>query len=177
MPGRSTESLGRAKTVLDLSVIAPGSYFLDGAYGISEASFALPLQAQFEVELMPNVLEVVGTWQQHSGRPTHAFRLEIIRDHTSQSQADVAVSGTLIRALRGRASLKRPAFEMLAADESREQFLSAHFTASPDSGMFEVSGFICVGPSTYYSFEGRAIPTEGRASLSNVVSIMGGKVA
>jgi len=163
--------------VLDLGIVAPGHYFLDGAYGISEAGFPLPLQAHLKVELMPNVLEIVGTWQQHSGRPTHGFRLEVVRDHTSQSQADVAVTGTFIRTLKGRVSLKRPAFEILAADESRDQLLSAHFTASPEVGIFEVSGFVSVGPDKYYSFDGRAIPTAGKDSLSNVVSIMGGKVA
>ena len=162
--------------MIDLGFIAPGSYFLDGAYGISEAGFPLPLQAHLKVELMANVLEIVGTWQQHSGRPSHAFRLEIHRDLTSQSQADVVINGTFIRGLKGRVSLKRPAFEILAADEGREQLLSAHFTASPEVDHFDVSGFISMGPAAYYSFDGRAIPTEGKDAISNVVRILGGKV-
>ena len=162
--------------MLNLGVIAPGTYFMDGAYGISEAGFALPLQAQFKVELMPNVLEIIGTWQQHSGRPTHGFELEFVRDHTSQSQSDVLVSGTFIHPMKGRASLRPPAYEILAANEERDQLLSLHFTSSHDGGPFELSGFVSLGRS-HHSFEGRAVPTEGRATLSNVVTILGGKVA
>lgn len=163
--------------MLDIGIIAPGGYFMDGAYGISEAGFPMPLQAQIKVELMANAVDISGTWQQHSGRPTHAFNVQFIRDHTSQSQAEVLVSGTFIRNLKGRVSLLRPAYEILAADESREQLLSCHFTPSQDRGVFEVSGFVAIAPSAYYSFQGQFVPTEGKAAISNVVRVVGGKVA
>lgn len=163
--------------MLNLAIIAPGGYFLDGSYGISEAGFPLPLQARFNVELMPNVVEFLGAWQQHSGRPSHGFKLQFVRDHTSQSQADVVVSGAFIRSMKGRVSLARPAYEILASDETREHLLSVHFTPSEDRGSFEVSGFLSLGPALYYAFEGRAIPTESRSALSNVVAISGGKAA
>jgi hypothetical protein len=177
MAGRSTRSLGSAKTVLDIGILAAGGYFMDGAYGISEASFPMPLQARIKVELMSNALDISGTWQQHSGRPTHAFNVQFLRDHASQSQADVLVSGTFIRNMKGRVSLLQPAYEILAADESREQLLSCHFSPSQDRGIFEVSGFIAMASSAYYSFQGQFVPTEGRAAISNVVRVIGGKVA
>lgn len=146
---------------------------MDGAYGISEATVALPLQARLKVELMPNVLEIEGTWQQHSGRPTHAFKLQLVRDHTSQAQADVTVAGTFIHPMKGRAAIWRPTYEILAIDESKEQLLSVHFTPSEELGSFEIRGFVSTAPNTYYSFAGRVVPTDSRSALSNVVSLPG----
>ena len=162
--------------MLNIGVIAPGSYFVDGAYGISEATGPMPLQARFKVELMSNALEIIGSWQQHSGRPEHGFKLTLCRDHTSQSQTDVLVSGVGIGQLKGRATLKPSPCQVLAFDEPRDQVLSVHFTPAEDGGMFEVDGLVTVG-GVFYAFSGRVIPTEGRASLSNVVPILGGKVA
>lgn len=159
--------------MVNLNVIAPGTYFMDGAYGISEATVPMPLQARLKVELMPNVLEIEGTWQQHSGRPTQAFKLQIVRDHTSQSQADVTVAGTFIHLMKGRAAIWQPTYEVLATDESREQILSVHFTPADERGSFEVHGFVSTGPTGYFSFRGRVVPTDSRSALSNVVSLSG----
>lgn len=161
--------------MLNLGILESGTYFMDGSYGISEAGFPMPLQVRLKVELMPNVLEIDGTWQQHSGRPTHAFMLHLIRDHTSQSQADVAVTGTFIGSLKGRASLVGPAYEILVSDAAKDQLLSVHLTPSEKLGLFDVAGFVSLG-AVHYPFHGRIVPTEGRGALSNVVSL-GGRVA
>ena len=161
--------------MVNLGIIEPGGYFIDGSYGISEMGTPMPLQARLKIDLMPNVLEIDGTWQQHSGRPTHAFKLQIIRDHTSQSQADVTATGTFIGTLKGRASLSRPAYEILASDPAKEQLMSVHLMPSEKFGVFEISGFVSLG-THHYPFHGHVVPTEGRAALSNVVSLAG-KVA
>ena len=37
----------------------------------------MPLEGHFEVESLPNALVIEGKWQQHSGRPTYPFRVEL----------------------------------------------------------------------------------------------------
>ena len=160
--------------MLNLGAIAPGSYFVSGAYGVSEGTAPFPLQALLKVELMSNVLEIHGKWH-HTVRAEHAFKLQFLRDHTSQSQSDVVVEGTFIHPMKGRASLSRPSHEVLATDESRQQLLSVHFSPTDDRGDFEISGFVTIGDK-HYSFHGRASQTEGRETLSNVVAI-GGRAA
>src|SRR5258708_7161472 len=88
-----------------LEIIGAGHYFVEGSHGISETGISLSLQAHVSVEVTPNAVVIEGSWQQYSGRPTYALRVQLLRDQISQSQADVRIAGSSVIEMKGRASL------------------------------------------------------------------------
>ena len=154
--------------MLNLAVIAVGHYAAHGSYGLSESSIDLPLEAHFAVESFPNELVIDGKWQQHSGRPNYAFRIELNRDHTSQSQADASVTASGVGSFSGRMSLRGPTLELLAGDPSTGSHLSARFVPMDKPRIYEVSGIVSA-KGNWFPFHLRVVPME--AELSKVVAL------
>jgi hypothetical protein len=161
--------------VLNLAIIEPGHYLGQGSYGISAAAIGMPLEAHFAVESFPNTLVIDGKWQQHSGRPTFAFRVELRRDELSQSQAEASVTATAFGLLAGRMSMRGPTLELLATDPANGHLLSARVVPLEKPRIYELSGIIAVNGKQWFPFHLRVVPTEARSALSNVVQIMGGQ--
>jgi len=169
--GRSTRSLDSANTVLNLAIIEGGRYFAQGSYGISESGVAMPLEGHFSVESFPNSLVIEGKWQQHSGRPTYAVRVEIVRDPTSQSQGAVMVAASGLGQFTGRMSLRGPTLELIAADPVNGHQLSARVVPLEKPRIYELSGIVAVKAERWFPFHLRAVPAEAEMALSKVVAL------
>jgi hypothetical protein len=161
--------------VLNLAVIDIGRYFAQGSYGITESGISMPLEAHFSVESFPNAVVLDGKWQQHSGRPTHAFRVELTRDSASQSQAAVTVAASGIGSLTGRMSLRGPTLELLVADSSCGHQLSARLVPLDKPRIYEISGIVSVKAELWFPFHLRVVPMEAESAMSNVVHVLGGR--
>ena len=156
--------------MVNLDIFESGRYFADGSYGVNESSVEMPLQGHFSVEIMPNTVVIDGKWQQHSGRPTFAFRVEISRDHTSQSQASVRVVGSEVGELVGRFTLRGRTRELLALDAAKGHQLSARIVPTEKPRIYEISGLIAVNEH-WFPFNLRLLPAEGERALSKVVAL------
>ncbi|WP_171092344.1 hypothetical protein [Usitatibacter rugosus] len=155
--------------MLNLNVIEVGTYHAHGSHGLSASSTHLPLEAHFEAESFPNALVLEGKWQTHSDRPAYAFRVELSRDHTSQSQADATVTATGVGVLSGRMSMRGPTLELLASDSSSGSQLSARFVPMEKSRTYEISGIVSFKGQYWFPFHFRAVPLE--TALAKVVAL------
>ena len=156
--------------MVELNIIGTGRYFAEGSYGINESAVQLPLVGHFSVECMPNDVVFDVKWQQHSGRPTYAFRIEISRDATSQSQASARITGTNVGELIGRVTLRGPTRELLAYDAANGHHLSARFVPLETPGIYELSGLISIN-GQWFPFHARVVPAESEMALPKVVAL------
>ena len=161
--------------MLTLTILETGRYFAAGSYGVSESAIGMPLEARFSVDALPNAVVIEGTWQQHSGGPTHAFRVEVERDQRSQSQAPFVLIAVGIGRVVGRMALRSATYEYLASDVATRNSVSARLTRGDKPNTYELSGTVVMNGERWLPFELVFWSGESREALSNVVRISAGK--
>jgi hypothetical protein len=112
-----------------------------------------------------------GKARQHSGRPEYGVRVQLDRDLHSQSQVEATVTIATIPSLRGRMAIVGPTFELLAADLTNLNQISARVVPTEKRRIYEISGLLALGGKAWFPFHFRVVPTEAEAAMSNVVAL------
>lgn len=153
--------------MVKLAIIEPGHYFAEGSYGFSETGMRLHFECHLVVETFEDHLVIEGAGRR-SG-VSYPFRVQLLRDAASQTQADAKISIATIPELAGRMSLSGPTLELLGGDVAHENQISARLVPLERNRIYEVSGCLALGGKTWFPFHFRLLPTEKEIAHENVV--------
>jgi hypothetical protein len=157
--------------VVNLAIIEPGYYHAGGSYGFSESGLRLPMECGFRFEILLSAAVLEGKARQHSGRPEYGVRVQLDRDPHSQSQVEATVTIATIPPLKGRMAIAGPTLELLAADLTNLNQISARVVPMEKRRIYEISGLLSLGGRQWFPFQFRVVPTEAETAMSNVVAL------